>query len=159
LVAPARLTDRTTPSPLTWVQYGGCMMKSRITFGALIMASACMRAACDHAKSTSQVAKDTAAAEQTAADNAAKVQQRADANRQCAWGRTRRAARACPRGCGRGVRRWRIRGEGDYKGGVGPLREGARRRHAEKSLQDQAKLTTTSPGKGKSGRAGADPKP
>jgi hypothetical protein len=54
-------------------------MVRKLSVITIAIAAACMVSACDHAKSTAQVASDTNAAEQKAADDSAKVQQRADA--------------------------------------------------------------------------------
>jgi hypothetical protein len=135
------------------------MTKYRITLLALIMASACLLAACDHAKSTSQVARDSAAAEQTAADNAAKVQQRADARIASARGDVRDEQRELAHVDA--VESQKVadtQAEGEYQ--VALARCEGLSGATQKSCKDQANADyDVAKARAKQARAGTDPKP
>lgn len=132
-------------------------MKTRDVFLALALAG--MLVACNKAKDASEVARDTAAAEQRAADNAAKVQQKADARIASARGDVRDEQRDLAHvESVEGQKIADAQAEGDYK--VALVRCEGLSGATQKACKDQASADyDVAKARAKQERANADPKP
>jgi hypothetical protein len=126
---------------------------------AVVAAMASVLSACDHAKSASQVARDTAAAEQTAANNAARIQQKADARIASAQGDVRDEQRDLAHvDAVEGQRVADAQAEGDYK--VALARCEGLGGATERSCKEQAEADyDVAKARAKQVKASADPKP
>ncbi len=125
---------------------------------AMLLATGTL-AACDHSRSSAQVARDTAIAEQAAADSAARVQQKADARLASARGEARDEQRDLAHADA--VEAQRIAAaqtEGDFQGAL--ARCDALAGATRQACRDQASADyDVAKGRAKQDRAGADPKP
>ena len=132
-------------------------MKARDVLFALALA--CVLVACNKAKDASDVAHDTARAEQEAQDNAAKVQQKADARIASARGDVRDEQRDLAHvESVEGQKVADAQAEGDYK--VALARCESLSGANQKACKDQASADyDAAKAHAKQERAGADPKP
>jgi hypothetical protein len=134
-------------------------MKSLLLKAVIIVAGVCALGACDHAKSRSQVAKDTNAAEQQASERLAKAEQNAEQKEADAQKDVNKERRdAAHETAVQEEKVSETQAEGEHK--VALARCEALSGDAQKSCKDQADADyDIAKAKASLGRAQSDPKP